>query len=65
MGNSVCVFWEDDPGEDGFVRVTRMHHQPDRLDAETRARGVVASPGKAPDVRAGWRVGLWATYWNS
>lgn len=59
MAGPVAVFWEDDPDESGFVRVTRMHHQPDRLDPEMLARGVVVTPGRPPEVRPGWGVGLW------
>lgn len=56
---SVCVFWDETPGADGFVRVSRMHHQPEKLDPDMRAAGVVCAPGKPPEVRPGWAVALW------
>jgi hypothetical protein len=59
MPARVAAFWEDEPGADGFAKVTRMHHQPDKLDAATLARGVVCEPGKPPAVRQGWTVALW------
>ena len=67
----VAVFWEDEPEADGFVRVTRMHHQPEKLDAVMLTAGVVCTPGKPPVVRQGWTVALWvrpedgATEWRT
>jgi hypothetical protein len=55
----VCAFWDDELGEDGFAKVTRLHHQPEKLDEATRARGVICAPGKPVEVRPGWTVGLW------
>lgn len=57
--SKVCAFWDDEPGEDGFAKVTRMHHKPDKLDRDTLARGVICAPGKPPEVRGGWTIGLW------
>jgi hypothetical protein len=54
----VCAFF-DEVEDDGWAKVTRMHHQPAKLDEETRARGVVVTPPRPPKVRRGWTVGLW------
>lgn len=53
----VCAFF-DELDEDGWGRVTRTHHQPDKLDEATRAAGVVITPTKPPKVRPGWTMGL-------
>ena len=58
MGGKVCVFW-DDVEDDGWAKVDRMHHQPDKLDAETSARGIVATHPRAPRVKPGWTIGLY------
>lgn len=55
----VCAFWDDEPGEDGFVRVSRMHHQPDQLDPAMSAAGLICTPGRPPKTRSGWNVSLW------
>ena len=60
MPAEVCAFWDEDEDGDGWVRVTRLHHQPATLDAATLARGVVCRPGKPPAAKAGWRAALWA-----
>lgn len=55
---SVCAFW-DDIEDDGWAKVTRMHHQPDKLDAATMATGAVITPSRAPTVKPGWGASLW------
>ena len=59
MLRQVCAFWEDAPEADGFVRVTRMHHQPEKLDAAMSAAGAVVTLPKTPKPRKGWTVALW------
>lgn len=55
----ICAFWDDEPEEDGWAKVTRMHHQPDKLDAATRATGLVVTLTKPPDAKTGRIVQLW------
>lgn len=56
---TVCIFW-DKLDEDGWGRMTRMHHQPDKLDEATRARGVVVdTPDDPPTAKAGKTAQLW------
>lgn len=55
----ICAFW-DAVDADGWARVTRMHHQPQTLDDETKALGVLAdAPGDAPNAKAGKRAALY------
>ena len=55
----ICAFW-DSVDEDGWAKVTRMHHQPDKLDEATRAWGVVADdPGEPPIAKAGKKAALY------
>jgi hypothetical protein len=55
--NEICVFWDE--LEDGWGRVTHIHHQPDRLDDERKARGLVITPDPRPKLKKGWTSSLW------
>jgi hypothetical protein len=55
--NEICVFWDE--LEDGWGRVTHIHHQPDRLDDERKARGLVITPNPRPKLKKGWTSSLW------
>ena len=58
MWTNIAVFY-DDVASDGWAKAARIHHQPSKLDSETLTGAVLCSPGKPPEVKAGWVASLW------
>lgn len=58
MAKEICVFW-DEIGEDGWARVNGIHHQPDKLSDERKAKGLLITPSAAPKLKKGWIASLW------
>lgn len=56
--NEICVFWNEIDA-DGWAKVNGIHHQPDKLPEEQRARGLMITSTPAPKLKKGWQSSMW------